>query len=249
MKAIVVSDLHIGSRYFLHKNFTQFLQNIPQDHEFILNGDIINNPYGKMKPADQQILDRFGEMSLRQKVIWVRGNHDNGYIPDNLGKIEIKKHYALQKRLFVTHGDFFDEVMPRNQMFIKVFKMMHDLRVKLGARPVHVAQYAKRWKRFYAYLRKSVMLNAVNYAAKNGFKAVTCGHTHFAEEQFINGIKYLNTGAWTEQPTYYVRVTANEMTLKKTAESAELLKSSRNEPVPLPSDHHQNPLQAVSHHN
>ncbi len=128
MKAIIVSDLHIGSRYFLHENFVQFLKNIPQDHEFILNGDIIDNLYAKMKPADQQILDRFEQMSYLQKVVWVRGNHDNGYIPDNLGKIQIKQHHALQKRLFITHGDFFDDVMPRSQMFIKAFKMMHDLR-------------------------------------------------------------------------------------------------------------------------
>ena len=249
MKAIIVSDLHIGSRHFLRENFKQFLENIPQDHELILNGDIINNSYGKMKPADQQILDRFGEMSLRQKVVWVRGNHDNGYIPDNLGKIQIKQHHALGKRLFVTHGDFFDEVMPRSRMFIKAFKMMHDLRVKLGARPVHVAQYAKKWKSFYEYLRKNVMLNAVNYAATNGFEAVTCGHTHFAEEQFVNGIKYLNTGAWTERPTYYVRVTDNDMTLNKTADSAELLKSSRTETAHVSSDQHQNSTQPASHHS
>ena len=246
MKAIVVSDLHIGSRYFLRENFMQFLQNVPQDYEFILNGDIINNPYGKMKPADQQILNYFGEMSLQQKVVWVRGNHDNGYIPDNLGKIQIKRHYALQKRLFITHGDFFDEVMPRSQMFIKAFKMMHDLRVRLGARPVHVAQYAKKWKSFYEYLRKNVMLNAVNYAAANGFKAVTCGHTHFAEEHFIQGIKYLNTGAWTEQPTYYVRATDNELTLKKTAASVELLTSSRTETLHASSALHQRPSQPLS---
>ena len=249
MKSIIVSDLHIGSRYFLHETFAQFLQNIPQDHEFILNGDIIDNPYAKMKPADQQILDRFGEMSLRQKVVWVRGNHDNGYIPDNLGNIQIKKHHALQKRLFITHGDFFDEVMPRSQMFIKAFKMMHDLRVKLGARPVHVAHYAKKWKRFYEYLRKNVMLNAVNYARENGFKTVSCGHTHFAEEQFINGIQYLNTGAWTELPTHYVRVTDNETTLKKTTDSAELLQSPGADTVHVSSALHQNPAQPVSHHN
>ena len=249
MKAIVVSDLHIGSRYFLHENFMQFLENIPQDNEIILNGDIINNPYGKMKPADQQILDWFGEISLQQRVVWVRGNHDNGYIPDNLGKIQIKQHHALGKRLFITHGDFFDEVMPRSRMFIKAFKMMHDLRVKLGARPIHVAQYAKRWKSFYGYLRKNVMLNAVNYAAANGFEAVTCGHTHFAEEYFVNGIKYLNTGAWTEQPTYYVRLTDNEITLKKTADSAGLLKSSRTETIQVSSSLHQPPPQAVSHHH
>ena len=62
MKAIVVSDLHIGSRYFLRENFMQFLENVPQDIEFILNGDIINNPYAKMNTADQEILNRFGEM-------------------------------------------------------------------------------------------------------------------------------------------------------------------------------------------
>jgi UDP-2,3-diacylglucosamine pyrophosphatase LpxH len=229
MKAIIVSDLHIGSRYFIYHTFGQFLQNIPQDYEFILNGDIIDNPYAKMKPADQKILDRIGEISLRQKVVWVRGNHDNGYVPENFGKIQIAQHYSLQKRLFITHGDFFDEVMPQSRVFIKTFQMLHNLRIKLGARPVHVAQYAKKWKRLYAYLRQSVMLNAVNYARENGFKAVTCGHTHYAEEQFVNGVQYINTGAWTEFPAYYVRVTENDMTLKKAITTSELPKSARSD--------------------
>ena len=229
MKAIIVSDLHIGSRYFLQANFEQFLQNIPQDYEFILNGDILDNPYAKLKPANQKILDRFGEMSLRQKIVWVRGNHDNGYIPDNLGKIQIKKHHALQKRLFITHGDFFDEVMPQSRVFIKTFQLLHDFRIKLGARPVHVAQYAKRWKRFYTYLRKNVMLNAVNYAREKAFKAVTCGHTHYAEEKFINGVRYINTGAWTELPVYYLLINDNEMKLRNITDSSDLLKSTKTD--------------------
>jgi UDP-2,3-diacylglucosamine pyrophosphatase LpxH len=112
-----------------------------------------------------------------------------------------------------------------------------------------VAQYAKRWKSFYGYLRKNVMLNAVNYAIKNGFEAVTCGHTHFAEEYFIHGIKYLNTGAWTEQPTYFVRVTDNDMTLNKTADSAKLLKPSDTGTIHGSSDNHQFSPQTVSPHN
>ena len=243
INAIIVSDLHIGSRYFIRENFMQFLDNIPQDHEFILNGDIIDNPYAKMQPADQQILDRFGAMSLRQPVIWVRGNHDNGYLPDNLGKIQIKRHYALQKRLFITHGDYFDEVMPQSRLFIWTFKMLHDLRIKLGARPVHVAQYAKKWKRFYAYLRKNVMINAVHYARENGFKAVTCGHTHYPEEQFINAIQYLNTGAWTERPTYFVRVSADEIVLEKATESAKQLKPSGTKIILMSDNQHPDPAQ------
>ena len=226
MNAIIVSDLHIGSKFFLYQDFELFLNKIPQDTEFILNGDIIENPYAKLKTADRQILDCFAEMSWRQKVVWVRGNHDNGYIPQNLGNIHIKQYHSLQKRLFITHGDFFDKVMPQSRAFIKAFKLMHDLRVKLGARPVHVAEYAKRWERFYGYLRKNVMLNAINYARENGFKAVTCGHTHYAEEQFINGIQYINTGAWTERPAYYLQLADNSIKLKKFINSSDLPKST-----------------------
>jgi UDP-2,3-diacylglucosamine pyrophosphatase LpxH len=188
-------------------------------------------------------------MSLRQKVVWIRGNHDNGYVPDQLEKIQIKQHYALQKRLFITHGDFFDEVMPRNRIFIKTFKLLHDIRIKLGARPVHVAQYAKCWKSFYAYLRKNVMLNAVNYARKNGFKAVTCGHTHYAEEQFISGIQYLNTGAWTEQPTFYVHVTQNEILLEKSTISEQRQKNPDVKKEPSTQARHQQVAQFRSHPN
>ena len=231
MNAIIVSDLHIGSKYFLHRDFELFLNDIPQDAEFILNGDIIENPYANLKPTDQQTLDCFAELSKRQKIVWVRGNHDNGYIPQNLGNIHIKQYHSIQKRLFITHGDFFDKVMSQSRVFIKAFKMMHDLRVRLGARPVHVAEYAKRWERFYGYLRKNVMLNAVNYARENGFRAVTCGHTHYAEEQFVHGIHYINTGAWTERPAHYLRLTDNNIKLQKFVNLSDLPKSTR---VPKP---------------
>jgi len=124
MNAIIVSDLHIGSKFFLYQDFELFLNNIPQDTEFILNGDIIEHPYAKLEKSDQRILARIEQMSFRQKVVWVRGNHDNGYIPQNFGNIQIKQHHTLQKRLFITHGDFFDVVMPQSRAFIKTFKMM-----------------------------------------------------------------------------------------------------------------------------
>jgi UDP-2,3-diacylglucosamine pyrophosphatase LpxH len=97
---------------------------------------------------------------------------------------------------------------------------MHDLRVKLGARPVHVAQYAKKWALFYKFLRKNVMINAINCAKKNGYEAVTCGHTHYPEDIVSNGIRYINTGAWTESPVFYIQVTGDELYLKTIDESS-----------------------------
>ena len=215
MNAIIVSDLHIGSRYFQFGIFERFLEKLPADHDLIMNGDIIDSPYVKMEQSDQRILDMIKAISYRQKVVWIRGNHDNGYVPKNFGETIFKRQYRIGNRLLITHGDDFDEIMPRSRLFIKAFKLMHNIRVKLGAKPVHVAEYAKKWKSFYRVLRKNIALNAVKCAADNGFEAVTCGHTHYAEDIDFNGIRYINTGAWTEFPAYYLHITADEMTLNE----------------------------------
>jgi UDP-2,3-diacylglucosamine pyrophosphatase LpxH len=215
MNVNIVSDLHIGSRYFQFGIFERFLEELPADHELIMNGDIIDSPYVKMQMADQRILDKIEEISYRQKVVWIRGNHDNGYVPKSFGKVIFKSSYRIDKRLLITHGDDFDDIMPRSRLFIKIFKQMHNLRIKMGARPVHVAEYAKKWKSFYRVLRKNIALNAVTCATENGFNAVTCGHTHYPEDVTINGIRYINTGAWTEFPAYYLHITADGMELNQ----------------------------------
>ncbi|MGD8263760.1 MAG: metallophosphoesterase [Desulfobacterales bacterium] len=220
MNAIIASDLHIGSRYFQSQTFDGFLENLPDDHELILNGDIIDSPYAKMKPSHQRILDRLEQLSCRQKVVWIRGNHDNGYLPKNSGKIDFRRLYTIGNQLLITHGDDFDDVLPRSRLFMIVFKMMHELRVKMGARPVHVAEYAKNWEVLYRVLRKSVMINAVNFAIENGFKAVTCGHTHYAEDRIYCGVRYINTGAWTEFPAHYLQVRSDDMMLNRVENSS-----------------------------
>jgi UDP-2,3-diacylglucosamine pyrophosphatase LpxH len=215
MNAIIISDLHIGSRYFQFGVFERFLEELPADHELIMNGDIIDSPYVKMEKSDQRILDMIEDISCRQKVVWVRGNHDNGYMPKSFGEAIFKSSYRIDNRLLITHGDGFDDIMPRSRLFIKAFRLMHKLRVKMGARPVHVAEYAKKWKSFYRVLCKNIALNAVKCAAENDFAAVTCGHTHYAEDFILDGIRYINTGAWTEFPAYYLLVTPEEMVLNQ----------------------------------
>ena len=128
--------------------------------------------------------------------------------------------YAIENRLLITHGDYFDEIMPRYQFFMKAFRSLHNLRVRLGAKPVHVADYAKKWRSFYRVLRNNVMWNAVNYAKGNGYEAVACGHTHYAEDAIVNGIRYINTGSWTEYPAFCVTVTDDDMVLARAADLA-----------------------------
>jgi UDP-2,3-diacylglucosamine pyrophosphatase LpxH len=229
MNAIIVSDLHMGSRYFQSEAFGGFLDNLPDIDELILNGDVLDRPQAKLTAAHRQNLDRIEHLSKKLKVVWVRGNHDNGYVPAKLGKIAFCRQYAFDHRILVTHGDIFDNIMARSRTFMEAFRLMHDLRVRLGARPVHVAEYAKKWKAFYRVLRNNVMRNAVNFAVKNGYKAVTCGHTHFAEDTVVNGVRYINTGAWTEYPAHYLYVKSDSLALCRVDQS--LLNPGGESPV------------------
>ena len=215
MNAIILSDLHMGSRYFKSQAFAGLLDNLPDIDELILNGDVLDRPHAKLASTHLQNLDRIEQLSFHHKVVWVRGNHDNGYMPARLGKIEFCRRYTFDHRILITHGDDFDNIMPRSRVFMKAFRLMHDLRVRLGARPVHVAEYAKKWKAFYRVLRNNIMLNAVNFAVENGYQAVTCGHTHFAEDMVVNGVRYINTGAWTEYPAHYLYVKPDSMALNQ----------------------------------
>ena len=214
MNTIIISDLHIGSRFFLSQDFERFIGNLPEDENLVLNGDVIDNPHQKLGPRHQGALDLIEQISYCRRVFWVRGNHDNGIAHRALGKVCFERQHDIDGKLLIAHGDFFDEIMPKCRLFIRVFRFMHDLRVKLGARPVHVAHYAKKWQILYSVLRKNVMENAVNYAIANGYEAVACGHTHYPEDQVCKGVRYLNTGTWTERPVYCIHVTATEMNLK-----------------------------------
>lgn len=106
--------------------------------------------------------------------------------------------------------------MPPHKGFIILFKMLHNLRIKLfGVESIHVAHYAKRYPHLYSVLTRHVSKKAIKYAKQYEYKAITCGHTHFIEDKIIKGIRYLNTGAWTEEPICYILVTDDNIELIK----------------------------------
>jgi hypothetical protein len=44
------------------------------------------------------------------------------------------------------------------------------------------------------------MSGAVEFARSRGCNAVTCGHTHLPLVAEVDGVRYINSGTWTEQP-------------------------------------------------
>lgn len=213
-KAVVVSDLHVGLPYFRCVQFTEFLSSLEPGFDLILNGDVIDDPKQKLRRSGVAILDLLRSESYLRRVFWTYGNHDDGLELGDPGEIHFCKYLEVNGHLLVVHGDDFDEIMPKSLWFIRVMKMLHNQRIRLGARPVHIAEFAKKRLPFlYRILTEEVKKNAVTCALRNGFSAITCGHTHYVEDAFCEGVRYINTGAWTEEPLNCLRVTKNQLSL------------------------------------
>jgi len=213
MRYLITSDLHLGNRFSRRCQFTAMVKGLNSSIALILAGDTIDAPGRSLAKDDLVALDALRSRACHEQVVWIEGNHDEGYRLEAPGNIQFVNSYAIGKRLFVSHGDTFDSVMPRNRWFIKSFRFFHTLRTRLGADPVHVAEYAKKYRVLYRFLRRRVMHCAVEQGHKQNFEAVACGHVHFAEDTFCAGIRYINLGAWTESPCHCLLVDEEKMKL------------------------------------
>ena len=213
MRIVITSDIHIGSRHCRRDAFLHFLEVLPDDASLVLNGDSVNRPDAPLCPEDQRVIDTLVKRAAKTPVIWVWGNHDDGYRVPGETNIRYQSSFAVGNRLFAAHGHEFDDVMPRHQFFMRCFRHLHRIRVTLGAPPVHVAQYAKKWSLLFNYLRRNVRRAAVAYAKRHGYSAVACGHVHWEEDSTEEEIRYLNTGAWTEEHACCILVDENDISL------------------------------------
>jgi len=214
MKAVIVSDLHIGTRYFRARHFQDFLKSLPNGCDLVLNGDVANEIAGSLDQKDQQVLELLRQESFRRKVIWIHGNVDRHFEFSQSGKISFKSNHTIGDRLLVTHGDTFDKIRPKIGFFFKLLDRVRRMWERLGGKQLSGPQFARKLEMLYKPYRKTIMHNAVDYAKEHGFDVVVCGHTHYPEDRIVDGIRYINTGGWTEQQSFYLLVNDEEISLK-----------------------------------
>ena len=229
-QAIVVSDLHLGTKDSKAEEFIEFIEKHPTDL-LILNGDIIDgwalNRGAKWKKQHTKVISKLLKLSNKTQIIWIRGNHDeflHEFMGNHFGGIEIREDYVFTTKVwveddvyrnesyYVFHGDVID-------IFITKYKWLS----KIGAVGYDFALWLNRWYNKYRVWRKlpyqsisqkikSGVKAATNYvndfevtalsmAAKKGCHGVMCGHIHQPEDRMINGKRYLNSGDWIENMT------------------------------------------------
>ncbi len=229
-RAIVVSDLHLGTKDSKAEEFLDFIDKHPTEL-LILNGDIVDawaiNRGSKWKKQHTKVLGKILKLSNKIQVIWIRGNHDEfltEFIGQSFGGVEFREDYVinflehveydnwLSKCYYVFHGDVIDVFITKYKWIAKIGSIGYDL--ALWANRAY-NKYRKWRKLPYQSISQKIkegVKKAVSYvndfetaaikmAEKKGCVGVICGHIHQPKDRMINGKRYVNSGDWVENMT------------------------------------------------
>ena len=219
--ALVISDLHLGSDVCQARLLEEFLEWAAlNSRELVINGDIFDDlNFKRLTRRHFACLKVIRRNSDRDdfKLVWVRGNHDGpADIVSHIVGVEILDEYVYRDdrvELLILHGDQFDTIVTDHKLltdlccglFYYIQKWM----------PHRAARWIRRISKRFQRNSELIERRAVEYARGRGYAHVTCGHTHVAMDETVEGVQYVNSGTWTEAPPCpFVSVRGGEVRLE-----------------------------------
>ncbi len=219
-KTIVLSDVHLGSKWSKTKEANRFLRDNTCE-TLILCGDIIDGwailrgKKAKWKRRHTNFIKLLLDISHDTRIVYVRGNHDDfldRIIPLRFGGVEIVRDWVYEshgKRYFVLHGDVFDRVTSRMSWLARLgdvgysallwFNRWYNYRrLKRGLPAYSLAGEVKRKVKASVSYISDFEKHIAEIARHKGCDGVICGHIHHPEIRMIEGVEYLNAGDWIE---------------------------------------------------
>ena len=227
VRAIFLSDIHLGTRGCQAEALLDFLRHHESDYLYLV-GDIIDfwamSRSIHWSPSQNTVVQKILRRARKgTRVIFIPGNHDEAlreYIGTVFGDIELQREYIHQaadgRRYWLVHGDDFDQVTRHHRWVALLGDVAYNLLVSINARLSwlrrtlgiagywSLAGYAKRKVKsavsFIYDFEDSVMHEARN----RGVDGVICGHIHAVSQREVQGLTYMNCGDWVDSCTAIV---------------------------------------------
>ena len=222
-RTVWISDIHLGTKDCKAKELLDFIKHC-RTQKIYLVGDIIDGWALKKRWLWPQEHNDVIQKLLRQarrgtEVIFIPGNHDEfarQFCGLNFGGIQVKHddvHVTADgKKLWVTHGDLYDNIMQyaRWLAFIGdraytfalwLNRVFNKIRIKLNYPYWSLSQYLKHKVKAAVSCITAFEDLLVREAKNKQCHGVVCGHIHKAELRLIDHITYANDGDWVESMT------------------------------------------------
>ena len=226
VRTVFISDLHLGTPGCQARALLDFLRDVECDTLYLV-GDVVDGWQLKRSWYWPQVHNDVVQKLMRKarkgtRVVFVPGNHDEfarRYVAHNFGGIDVVEEAmhitADGRRLWVTHGDYFDGVVQcarwlavlgdrAYEFTLKINRFLNVARARLGLPYWSLSRYLKfKVKRAMSYVNDFEVAVA-REARRRGADGVVCGHIHHAEIRSVEGVLYCNDGDWVESLTAIV---------------------------------------------
>ncbi len=226
VRSVWISDVHLGTPGCQAVALLDFLKTVESQHLYLV-GDIVDGWQLRRSWYWPQAHNDVVQKLLRKarkgtRVVFVPGNHDEfarKYLGHDFGGIEVLEdcvHVTADgRRLWITHGDYFDGVIQcakwlahvgdsAYEFTLRLNRHFNSLRARLGLPYWSLSKYLKlKVKRAVSFIGDFEHAVA-REARRRGVHGVVCGHIHHAELREIDGIVYANDGDWVESLTALV---------------------------------------------
>ena len=117
--------------------------------------------------------------------------------------VELQEQFRLEagpRSYLVLHGDRFDPTL-QWPIITDVAEWGYQTIQKLNKKG---AEWLKHKVKKLGGVVELVRRRSVEYARSQGCDIIIAGHTHFADDEWIDDVHYLNSGCWTEYPCTYI---------------------------------------------
>jgi len=233
VRAIFISDVHLGTRTAQAERLLEFLRDCEAETIYLV-GDIIDFWRVRRRPHWVQSHNDVLQKLMRKvrkgaRLVFIPGNHDEcvrDYAGAHFGGIEIQLSTvhttATGRRYLVLHGDEFDVVVRAAKWLAFLGDRGYEFALWLNNPLNWVRRHLGLgyWS-FSAYLKYRVK-SAVAFigafeeavateARRAAVDGVICGHIHHPSDRRFGGIHYLNCGDWVESCTAIVETHAGEL--------------------------------------
>ncbi len=212
--AVVISDIHLGSANCQAKYLVHFLSEIRRGamktRQLVLNGDVFDSiDFRRLKKNHWKILSEIRKLADEMTVVWINGNHDGpAEIVSHLLGVQCADEMVVEsggRKILFLHGHRFDQFISRYPVLTWMADRMYNFLQRVD-KSHYFAKLAKRKSKTFLRCAQKIETDAVKYAAKKGYDAVCCGHTHMPVANTLGPVQYFNGGCWTEKPCHYLTV-------------------------------------------
>ena len=204
MKRIIISDTHIGTKFYKSEELFDFLESAECD-EIILAGDIID--FIKIPVFTERCLQIVKKLGEFKKIVYVVGNHDEGLL-GVVGKtvmgVQFVKRYEFEedgRRFRIEHGDAYDKGVLHNRIFVKFLSVIQNM-----LEFTFNFDFTTWWTSIQIKKHK---LRSIIHILRHHPKidVFIMGHTHIPEaiiwvDEDQNIKTYINAGDWVTHQTY-----------------------------------------------